>query len=157
MEKTRQNIKPIFLAVLTALAVIIWYAVFYFESRQNLLVTFFDVGQGDSIFIEVPGGNQILIDGGPDDSVLAKLGSRMPFWDRSIDLVILTHPEKDHVSGLVEVLRRYRVDKVLWTGASHSIAEFDEWERLLKEKNISAIYAYAGQHARLGQIGRAHL
>ena len=151
MEKTRQNIKPIFLVVLTALAVIIWYAVFYFESRQNLLVTFLDVGQGDAIFIEIPNGNQILIDGGPDDSVLAKLGSRMPFWDRSIDLVILTHPEKDHVAGLVEILRRYDVDRVLWTGVAHSIAEFYEWERLLKEKNISAIYAYAGQHARLGQ------
>src|SRR3989344_4542524 len=119
MEKTRQNIKPIFLVVLTALAVIIWYAVFYFESRQNLIVTFFDIGQGDSIFIEIPGGNQILIDGGPNVAVLSKLGETMPFWDRSIDLVILTHPHADHVDGLVEVLKRFEVDMVLESGVSH--------------------------------------
>lgn len=157
MEKIRKNIKQIVLVVLATLAAIIWYAVFYFEARQNLLVTFFDVGQGDAIFIEIPNGNQILIDGGPDDSVLAKLGERMPFWDRTIDLVILTHPEKDHISGLVEVLRRYDVDRVLWTGAEHSIAEFEEWKNLLIMEGAEIFYARQGDMVNLGNSAQMEI
>ena len=73
MAKLRKNSKITFLFSLISITAILWYAVFYFESRQNLLLTFFDVGQGDSIFIEVPNGNQILVDGGPNNKVLAKL------------------------------------------------------------------------------------
>src|SRR3990167_9372448 len=112
-EKVLLAVKKYFLIFLILLVGLVWYAVFYFESHQNLLLTFFDVGQGDAIFIEVPNGNQILIDGGPGDAVLAKLGRRMPFWDRSIDLLILTHPDADHLDGLLEVLRRYDIDMVL--------------------------------------------
>ncbi|MBI2122128.1 MAG: MBL fold metallo-hydrolase [Candidatus Sungbacteria bacterium] len=151
MEKAIRNSKTVLSFILVVITIIIWYVVFYFESRQNLLVTFFDVGQGDSIFIEVPGGNQILIDGGPDDSVLAKLGKRMPFWDRSLDLVILTHPEKDHVSGLLEVLRRYDVDKILWTGVEHSIAEFEEWKKLLEKEDAEIFYAQRGGVINFGK------
>lgn len=150
MEKISKNIKLVFMVALAALVVLIWYTVFYFEARQNLLVTFFDVGQGDSIFVEI-GGNQILIDGGPDDSVLAKLGKHLPFWDRSLDLVILTHPEKDHVSGLLAVLRRYDVDKILWTGVEHSIAEFSEWKKLLEKEDAEIFYAQRGDTINLGK------
>lgn len=149
MEKIHRNQKTllvIFLALGTAL---IWYAVFYFESHQNLLVTFFDVGQGDAIFIEVPNGNQILVDGGPNAQVLSKLGQRMPFWDRSLDLVILTHPHADHLDGLLEVLKRYNVSTVIETGVRHSIPEYSEWQQLLKEKNVNVVIAKRGQRIQL--------
>lgn len=75
-----------------------------------------DIGQGDAFFIEFPTGEQMLIDGGPDDSVLAKLGSLLVPWDRALDAIILTHPDADHVTGLVGVLDRYDVDTVYETG-----------------------------------------
>ncbi len=152
MEKIKKHAQIIFLGVLTAGVVIIWYAVFYFEAHQNLIVSFFDIGQGDSIFIESPDGNQILIDGGPSDTVLSKLGHALPFWDRSFDLLILTHPHADHVTGLAEVLRRYRVGKVLESDSAYATPEYSEWHQLLKEKNIPVVIAHAGQEVRAGAL-----
>ena len=104
-----------------------------------LTVSFFDVGQGDSSFIETTKGTQILVDGGPDTAVLEKLGKAMPFWDRSIDLVILSHPAQDHVAGLLDVLKAYRVKNILWTGIEKETAVFKQWEgALLKEQDEGA-------------------
>jgi len=97
-------------------------------------VIFFDVGQGDAIFIETAQGHQILIDGGPDEKVLEKLSRYMHFWDRTIDLIILTHPDHDHVAGLIEVLQHYRVSHVLWTGIQKNTLEYTAWKQALKEE-----------------------
>ncbi len=144
----------VFLLGLVILNATIWYAVFYFESRQNLLITFFDVGQGDAAFIEVPGGSQILIDGGPSETILSKLGRTLPFWDRSIDLVILTHPHADHVTGLVEVLKRYDVGAVLESGANYSTPEYKEWQELLQKKRTPIFYAKVGGTIHFSQNGK---
>lgn len=84
--------------------------------EQPLRVWMLDVGQGDAFFIEFPTGERWLIDGGPDDAVLAKLGSLLAPWDRTLDAILLTHPDADHVTGLVGVLDRYHVDTVYETG-----------------------------------------
>lgn len=75
-------------------------------------VSFLNVGQGDAIFIESPTHRQILIDGGKDGAVLRELGAVMPWWDRSIYVVVATHPDLDHIGGLIEVLKRYRVRNI---------------------------------------------
>ena len=150
MEKIRKNSKLVFILLLAAATAVIWYAVFYFEARQNLLVTFFDIGQGDAILIEVPNGNQILVDGGPGKAILGKLGRTLPFWDRSIDLLVLTHPHADHLDGLLEVSKRYHVEAVLTSGAEHSIPEYQEWKELLSAKKIKVITAQAGQRIDAG-------
>lgn len=106
----------------------------YVLKADALWVTFFDVGQGDAIFIETPQGHQMLIDGGPDNAVLEKLGSAMPFWDRDIDLVILTHPDKDHVAGLIGVLKEYKVENVLWTGVQKDTKLFEKWKQALQKE-----------------------
>lgn len=152
MEKIKKYGAVIFLAICAAGAALVWYAVLYAEAHRNLNVSFFDVGQGDSIFIESPDGNQILIDGGPGDAVLAKLGRAMPFWDRSLDLVILTHAHADHATGLAEVLKRYHVDRVLESGEAYGTPEYAEWRRLIKEKNIPVAAAHAGQEVRAGAL-----
>jgi competence protein ComEC len=97
-----------------ALATVVsWFAMLQFPDGK-LHVVFMDVGQGDAIFVETPGGVQILVDGGPEGSVLlSELGRHMPFWDRSLDLVVLTHPDADHLSGLVPALERYGVRAVV--------------------------------------------
>jgi competence protein ComEC len=112
---------------------------------SNLEVVFFDVGQGDAIFIETPDGFQVLIDGGPGLAVLEKLGQEMAFYDRTIDLIILTHPEHDHYFGLFEVLKRYEIKNILWTGIVRDTAEWEEWMKLLEEEGANIIIAEAGQ------------
>ena len=99
----------------------------------RLHVTFLDVGQGDAIFIQTPSGRQVLVDGGPSESVLlSQLGRQMPFWDHTLDLIILTHPDSDHITGLAPVLERYRVDAVIFRpmGCESEICE--HWRDLLK-------------------------
>ncbi len=149
MEKIKKNLNLLLLSLLGAVVGLVWYAVFYVEVQRNLVMTAFDVGQGDSVFIETPNGNQVLIDGGPQDAVLAKLGDAMPFWDRTIELVVLTHPHADHLDGLVEVMKRYDVVMVLESGVNHTIPEYEEWRNLLKEKGVKVVIAKAGQRARL--------
>ena len=111
-------------------------------------VSFLDVGQGDAIFLQTPSGQQVLIDGGPDNTVLERLAGRMLPWDRTIDLVILTHPEKDHVAGLIEVLKKYEVKQVLWTGVVKDTGEYEEWVRLLKEEGAEITIVSAPQRIR---------
>ena len=81
----------------------------------NLRYFFFDVGQGDSSLINLPGNNEILIDGGPDSTVLYKLGKYLPFYNRDIELMVLTHPHADHCTGLLSVLKKYKVKKIMLT------------------------------------------
>ncbi len=111
----------------------------------RLHVHFLDVGQGDAIFIQCPNGQQILVDGGPTPSMLlSHLGRRMPFWDRSLDLVILTHAEVDHVGGLVDMLERYQVGLVLDSGQECTNATCESWRALIEEKGIPYRKAEAG-------------
>jgi len=134
MTKTGSKWVSGILASLFCLNILAWIAVYDLSRAQLLEITFFDVGQGDAIFIETPQRHQILIDGGPDDTILEKLRNEMPFWDRTIDLIILTHPERDHITGLIEVLKSYKVENVLWTGVLRDTAEYKEWEKLIKEE-----------------------
>lgn len=123
----------IFTIFLVFLNVLCWKEVFILLEPKYLLVDFLNVGQGDSAFIETPEGHQILIDGGPDSSVLKKLSSLMPFWDKTIDLVILTHPESDHMQGILDVLQRYNVKYFLWTGVVKDDAENKKLAQLLNK------------------------
>lgn len=113
--------------------------------QNNLKVVFFDIGQGDSIFVEAKNGFQVLIDGGPGLRVLEKLSEQMPFYDKEIDLIILTHPDSDHLFGLLEVLKSYDIKNVLWTGVLKQTAEWEEWIRLIEEEQANILIAQAGQ------------
>lgn len=112
-------------------------------------LTFFDVGQGDAIYLRTSQGNDILVDGGPGDAVLAKLGKILPYGDRKIELVILTHPHADHVSGLVEILKRYRVEKIILPEVDYETATYAAFLNLLKEKQIEALKPKLGQRVLL--------
>ena len=119
---------------------------------DNLHVSVLNVGQGDAILIH-KGNQQILVDGGPSPQAIAlELGKQMPFWDRTIELVVLTHPSADHVTGLVEVLNRYQVKQVLHSDLAFESDIYDEWLRLLKEKDIKCTIAQAGQQIDLGRV-----
>ncbi|MDY7041872.1 MAG: ComEC/Rec2 family competence protein, partial [Chloroflexota bacterium] len=128
-------------AGLVLVVILIWVAVGSLPDGK-LHVVFLDVGQGDAIFIQTPRGRQVLIDGGPDPTTLtAALGRQLPFWDRSLDLVILTHPDADHVTGLVPVLERYRVGRVLEPGYPATSQTYARWLELIAEKRVPALLA----------------
>jgi len=134
MLRQDKNFNFTVLGILFILNILAWIIVFDLSQPQFLEVNFFDIGQGDAIFIETPQRHQILIDGGPSSAILEKLGKVLPFWDRTIDLIILTHPEADHLSGLNEVLKKYKVENILWTGIQRETAEYEEWQRLIEEE-----------------------
>lgn len=136
---------------LFVIAVLVWVAAAVAPESGKLRVSILDVGQGDSILITSPSGQHILIDGGPSpERVCLELGKALPYWDRTIDLVVLTHPHDDHVTGLVEVLRRYEVKQVLYPDMDYGAVVYDEWLEVLGEKNIPYTWAQVGQHIDIG-------
>jgi len=138
------------LVILFLIATIVWIFVFTDASQKFLEVKFFDVGQGDAIFIETMDKKQILIDGGPSSVILEKLGGEMSFYDRYIDLAILTHPEYDHINGLVEVIKRYQIGAIVATGAINAIEQYEEWLKIIEEKNIPIYIAKSGGEINFG-------
>ena len=118
---------------------------------SNLHISFLNVGQGDAILIQTPNHQNILIDGGPDpQKINLELSKKLPFWDRTIDLMISTQPQADHVTGLVEVLQRYKVQQVLEPGVPYNSLIYEEWLKLVEEKQIEHTIATAKQEADLG-------
>ena len=116
---------------------------------NNVRISFLDVGQGDATLIQ-KGNQQILIDGGPSPQTISlEISRKMPFWDRTIDLIVLTHPDYDHLSGLVEVLRRYQVKHVLYPDLDIESPIFNEFLKLIEEKDIQLTTAQAGQQITL--------
>ena len=94
------------------------------KDSGKLRVNFFDVGQGDGIFIQTPDGIDILIDGGPDKTILEKLSNVMPFYDKHIDYLIITHEHEDHLRGAIEVMDRYQIDKIYYNKSSAGPAPY---------------------------------
>ncbi len=115
-------------------------------------VEFLDAG-GPATLVRTPQGNRILIDGGANPSaVLSALGERMPFWDRSIDLLVLTSPDEDHLAGLVSTLERYDVKQVVQVQAPDKpTAAFKKWSDLLAQKGMSPTPAQEGVELTLDQ------
>jgi len=121
-------------AAAVALAVLVWSAVVH-QPDGLLHLHVLDVGQGDALLVVTPTGRRMLIDGGPSPSaVLSELGHRLPPWDRRLDIVVLTHPDADHIGGLAAVLRRYRVGWVIDPAVPHFTAEAAEYEAAVADE-----------------------
>ncbi len=153
MSKQKRNFITHFFGAFVVVFALVWYAVFTERAtsqEEPLTVTFFDVGQGDAIFIETPGGRQILIDGGPDSTVLQRLGEAMPFYDRTIDIVIATQPDADHITGLIDVLKNYNVELVIDSGG---FKETDVYAAYLDQVRREGKYMQArrGDRIRIGE------
>ena len=117
---------------------------------QKILVSFLNVGQGDSIFIRTPDDYTVLIDGGPSANVLDELGEVVPIYNRTIDLIILSHPHADHVNGLVEVAKRFKVEKVLIVGTPYHNAFYKEFLRVINQNEIPLKIAQSNHDIKLG-------
>jgi competence protein ComEC len=117
----------------------------------RLHVTFLDVGQGDAIFIQTPSGRQVLIDGGPSElTLLDLLGREMAFWDRSLDVVILTHPDIDHLAGLLPVLERFEVGAIVYRAVDAGAVEYERWLALVGAEGADVYAGVRGLELGLG-------
>lgn len=125
-------------------------AALFRADSANLRVTFLDVGQGDAILVETPEGVQLLIDGGPDALVLRELAATLPWFDRSLDVVLGTHPDKDHIGGLVDVLNTYRVQEIITTENTGETTTAEMYHTALTSEGARITMARAGQVFTLG-------
>lgn len=138
------------------LVIVLGYAVlaaaFWQIPDRRFHVYFLNIGQGDSIMIKTPENHHILVDGGPENFVLNELIEIMPFFDKQIDLVILTHPHADHVSGLIEVLKRYHVDNILITGVDYGSPEYSEFLKEISTRNVRVFLAESKTDFKFGEV-----
>jgi len=134
MDK-RLKFRFVVLIVLFLGAIFSFYATWREERNGILTIAFLDMGQGDAIFIDAPSGNQMLIDGGPGKAVLRELSKVMPFYDRSIDVVIATHADQDHVGGLPDVLKKYKINIFMESGVPGESSSYEELEKIVAEKS----------------------
>lgn len=111
-----------------------------------------DIGQGDAMLIRTPAMEYILVDGGPDAKVLQEIAEVMPFYERTIDVMILSHPHADHIDGLIDVLERYDVRQVFITGVAYSYPAYHVFLDLLDEKGVGVVFAGNGKDFRLGNV-----
>ncbi|MDD3896319.1 MAG: ComEC/Rec2 family competence protein [Candidatus Peribacteraceae bacterium] len=109
-----------------------------------------DVGQGDALLLTTPSGKQVVIDGGPDLSLLERLGRHMPFFDRTIELLVLTHPDADHISALPEILKRYRVERMLLSGVQYGSSRYAALLAGLEKARIPTLLPKPGSTLVIG-------
>ncbi len=149
MENIKKHVALYFVGILFAANFFIWYAVSA-EERGILTVAFLDVGQGDAIFIESPTGKQILLDGGPDGSVLSGIGALLPFYDRSIDMLIVSNPDKDHFAGFIDVLKNYQVGNIMEPGTIPNTEIYKIFKEFVREEGATSVLARRGMNIDLG-------
>ena len=144
MLNSKTTIRQILLGLFLGITIFIWYGVLAEERGGALTVAFLDVGQGDAIFIESPSGKQILIDSGQNKKVLRELAKQMPFYDRSLDILIATHPDKDHIGGFPAVLNSYEIGTFLKTEVLCKNSICEKLDEQIKDKKIEGKIARRG-------------
>ena len=117
----------------------------------DLTIRVLVVGQGDAIVIRTPDHQTILIDGGPDDATHRELSRRLPLFDKTIDLLILTHPHADHVRGFIPLLQRFNVRRVGISGRTHTSGEYEAFDTSVRQRGISQEPVWQGKKLVLGK------
>jgi len=128
---------------LAAGLIIILLTILYFFSVRNKIdrveIDFLDVGQGDASLLKLPNNKIVLIDGGPNNLVLKRLGENLPFYQRKIDLIILSHFHDDHLLGLIEIVRRYKIKSIMYIGGAESSPLFPIFLKEAKQRKSNLI------------------
>jgi competence protein ComEC len=136
---TRETLKLIVLGILFFATIFVIYLSYQLAPKNYLKVSFLDVGQGDSILFQTPRGGKVLIDGGRDKVVLSRLGNELPIYSKNIELVIATHSDGDHITGLIDVLKNYNVKVMLYSRPNANESLSKELMRVAAEKNVEVI------------------
>jgi competence protein ComEC len=136
----------------TIFGLILLFTYFFTLPDGRLHIVFCNVGQGDAVYIRTPGGEDMLLDGGPDNRVLDCLGRYLPFYDRSIDLVMMSHPEHDHIGGLIAVVQRFKIKNMVASAVGNDSEVYRLLENEVTKKNIPVRHLYTGESFRLDNI-----
>ncbi|MBI3379990.1 hypothetical protein HY029_04500 [Candidatus Gottesmanbacteria bacterium] len=136
----------------TLIGAVLLFAYIFSIPDGKLHITFCNVGQGDAAYIRTPSNQDMLIDGGPDDKVLTCLGKHMPFYDRTIDIVLLTHPQKDHMQGLISVIQRYNVKYFVIGVEGNETSGYKLLVDEIKKKNVTIKNLYRGDKFSFGKV-----
>jgi len=128
--------------------IFVWHSIIFGGLNKNLEAYFLNVGQGDSELVILPGNVKILIDGGPNNKVIANLSQILPATDRYIDLIILSHPQADHFTGLIDVLKRYKVGAFIYNGRSGTASSWQELTEAIKKNRVPSIALVEGDKIR---------
>lgn len=148
-----ENCKKYGLLVFTSLLLMVTIFIFYLDwqnTHRKLTFSMLDIGQGDALFIESPTGTQVLIDGGPPRKILSQLARVMPAFDRSIDAIIITNPDQDHIGGFLDVLKVYKIGRVFEPGTYNDSKIYQNLKTEIKNKNIPDILARRGMRLDIG-------
>jgi competence protein ComEC len=142
------------LSILIFFAGLFLVCIFWFDNYQKTTeVVFLSVGEGDAMLIS-QGSNQILIDGGrASKDLLARLGRHMPFWDRTVEIVVATHPDADHIGGFAGLLTAYHVGQFLYTGAESKTEEYMLLRQALETDQTNIQKVFRGSTVRLPKGG----
>jgi competence protein ComEC len=140
----------LFIALLLLSADIFLFQLDWQNSHRKFTFAMLDVGQGDALFIESPSGTQVLIDSGPSKKILGRLQQMMPFYDKTIDAIILSHADQDHLGGFLDVLKNYKVGKIFESGTISDSKTYKNLEEEIKNQNIPDIPAKKGMRLNLG-------
>jgi len=138
------------LTTLILVVTVVWLATFSAPS-DNLEIIACDVGQGDA-FLITHKSDQILVDGGPGEKVVECLDKHLPFWDRNIELVVLSHPQSDHFGGLIEVFQKYNVETFLTSGLDASSQSFSLLKSMVGGSSTDVVNVSSGQDVGIGLI-----
>jgi len=152
------NCKVLYLTLLFLLILCLILAGIIFNSRkQGLTVNFLDVGQGDAILIS-EGSKQVLIDGGPNGQILLeKLGKYIPFWDRNIEVIIATHPDQDHIDGLIDVMEAYNIGEVIDNSEESDSQVYKKYKETIEEKNIPRLKGQDGMNIKISEDAKLEI
>lgn len=145
----RNLILTLTVAIFGGIGLVFWQFFQFNDGRLHLV--FCDVGQGDAIYLRTSGGQEVLVDGGPDDKVLDCLSANRPFYDDKIEVVILTHPQADHLTGLIAVLERYEVDYLVTENIFLESAVFDRFRQTVVREGVEIYNPKRDGRLRLGE------
>lgn len=143
------------LIIFIVILLIAFFSLTWLESENEkavpLSVSYLDIGQGDATLIQYLGTYQILIDGGPSGKrLLPELSKVIPPTDHTIELIVLTHPDKDHLAGLIDVVENYSVKAVLNNGQDADTNIYRQYKKAIQDRDIQEYVFKEGSRISLG-------
>ena len=141
--------KTIGLSFFIVLGLLVGFVTHLPDNRLHIIVC--DVGQGDGMYIRTPDGNDVVIDGGPNSKIVECLGRHMPFWDHTIEMVAMTHPQADHMTGLSMIIDRYSVLYFVTSPVGNTTDGFKQLKQLITDKHIPVKNPYTGTNITFGE------
>lgn len=131
------------------LSILLLWKEYFLVFDENLHLYFFEIPLGDAFLLKTPHGKTIVIDGGIDATVLEKIAPVRSFWQKKIDLLVLTHPDLDHLAGAKHLLEKYRIENIFLSGAMTTSPVFAEFLDTIEHQKIPIFLAEDISHFSL--------